>query len=462
MRRFDILSEAPKSLIFNEDSNKTVFGGSLSLIYLLITLGIAIFYFVNYFANDKYNVEYGFFQEVLDWPKQQEMLASDEYNPEIEFSYAMVDDSLNLVNDRFVVMNLSSGQSMPDKFKKRLSDMELTILYRCDDQNCTMHEEDPNNITLILEFKGFRLDHQGEVPLVQDKFLGYSTRFYLRNPAFIVYTWKIIKYVDNLGISQVINDMFKIDSNNEYIGGTIKEHHQLNLKDINEDALLPDIINGTYYRLLGMALINLDFNSYDEYKRTKISFLDVIADICSLSMTIFSGFIFIFSNYFSSSFDNYQIMEKILSKEKNEIINKSINDKEDINKKDIVEKSKPKSESELIEMSNADEIPIKIPENKAEEMLIEKVDNDEKHILPRLRFFDYIWNYIQTDRCCKTSKKQLLISSCNDAISKYYTVEDIIYNQMRLENLFRDYKWNDPNLSSINSIESVSEIKKNI
>ena len=53
MRRFDILIEAPKSLIFNEDSNKTVFGGSLSLIYLLITLGIAIFYFVNYFANDK-------------------------------------------------------------------------------------------------------------------------------------------------------------------------------------------------------------------------------------------------------------------------------------------------------------------------------------------------------------------------------------------------------------------------
>ena len=179
-------------------------------------------------------------------------------------------------------------------------------------------------------------------------------------------------------------------------------------------------------------------------------------------MTIFSGFIFIFSNYFSSSFDNYQIMEKILSKEKNEIINKSINDKEDINKKDIVEKSKPKAESELIEMSNADEIPIKISENKAEEMLIEKVDKDEEHILPRLRFFDYIWNYIQNDRCCKTSKKQLLISSCNDAISKYYTVEDIIYNQMRLENLFRDYKWNDPNLSSINSIESVSEIKKNI
>ena len=187
------------------------------MIYLLITLGIAIFYFVDYFANDKYNVEYGFFQEVLDWPKQQEMLASDEYNPEIEFSYAMVDDSLNLVNDRFVVMNLSSGQPMPDKFKKRLSDMELTILYRCDDQNCTMHEEDPNNITLILEFKGFRLDHQGEVPLVQDKFLGYSTRFYLRNPTFITYTWKIIKYVDNLGISQMINDMFKIDSNNEYL-----------------------------------------------------------------------------------------------------------------------------------------------------------------------------------------------------------------------------------------------------
>ena len=123
-----------------------------------------------------------------------------------------------------------------------------------------------------------------------------------------------------------------------------------------------------------------------------------------------------------------------------------------------MEKSKPKSESELIEMSNADEIPIKIPENKAEEMLIEKVDNDEKHILPRLRFFDYIWNYIQTDRCCKTSKKQLLISSCNDAISKYYTVEDIIYNQIKLENLFKDYKWNDPKLNDINNNQLIMDL----
>ena len=94
-------------------------------------------------------------------------------------------------------------------------------------------------------------------------------------------------------------DMFGIDKNNEYIGGTIKGIENFNLKDIYEEEVIsPFPINNTYYKFMGLATMNLDLNSYDEYKRTKISILDVIADICSLSMTIFTGFIFCFSNYY--------------------------------------------------------------------------------------------------------------------------------------------------------------------
>ena len=52
-----------------------------------------------------------------------------------------------------------------------------------------------------------------------------------------------------------------------------------------------------------------------------------------------------------------------------------------------------------------------------------------------------------------------MISSCNELISKYYTVEYIIYNQIMFENLLKDYKWNDPSLNNIESNEYISRIK---
>ncbi len=72
MRTIDFLSESPKSFIFNKDSNKTLFGGVLSLIFLLIVLLISILYLVDYFINDKYSVEYALYQEILTDDKRIE------------------------------------------------------------------------------------------------------------------------------------------------------------------------------------------------------------------------------------------------------------------------------------------------------------------------------------------------------------------------------------------------------
>ena len=55
--------------------------------------------------------------------------------------------------------------------------------------------------------------------------------------------------------------------------------------------------------------------------------------------------------------------------------------------------------------------------------------------------------------------RQDIICSCNGIASKYYTIEDIIYNQMRLENLFKDYKWNNLELNNINNNESIIKLK---
>ena len=456
MRSLDFLSESPKSLIFNQGSNKTFFGGALSLIYLIIVLIIAIFYLINYLMSDKYSVEYGFYQDILDINKEKEMMQSDDYNPNMQFSHVITDPSGNLVSDRFIVINITNNQTIPETFNSRLSELPIGILYRCDSETkCDLTNNDPKEFNFYLAFHGYKLSHQGEIPLFkQDSYYVYRTEFYFNNPLIKVYSWKIIKYIENLGFSEMFYDMFGIDKNNEYIGGTIKGIENFNLKDIYEEEVIsPFPINNTYYKFMGLATMNLDLNSYDEYKRTKISILDVIADICSLSMTIFTGFIFCFSNYYSNSFDNYEIMDKILSKDKINIRNKINND--DFNKDNAIIRESNESQG-LIQSSDNDNI----IEDKTEEKFIENKEEEQNRALPKLNFIDYIINHFYCEKCCKENKKQSLISSCNDIISKYYTVEDIIYNQIKLENLFKDYKWNDPSLNSIDSNEYITQIKK--
>jgi len=65
IRRIDLLSQVPQISIFNAGSNKTVFGGALSVIYLIIFLLIAVAYLVDYISNDKYDVQYEFNKKLL-------------------------------------------------------------------------------------------------------------------------------------------------------------------------------------------------------------------------------------------------------------------------------------------------------------------------------------------------------------------------------------------------------------
>ena len=59
------------------------------------------------------------------------------------------------------------------------------------------------------------------------------------------------------------------------------------------------------------------------------------------------------------------------------------------------------------------------------------------------KFLDFLV-HIFYFKCCKSSTKQNLISSCNNLVAKYITIESILYNQMKLECLWKDYKWNNP------------------
>ena len=87
-------------------------------------------------------------------------------------------------------------------------------------------------------------------------------------------------------------------------------------------------------------------------------------------------------------------------------------------------------------------------------------DGNEVTKLPKLRFFDFFFNNVYSSKLCVSLQKQKLISSCYEVLYKYFSVENILYNQILIENLMKDYKWNNPKLKSIHKNELIIDLKK--
>ena len=67
-------------------------------------------------------------------------------------------------------------------------------------------------------------------------------------------------------------------------------------------------------------------------------------------------------------------------------------------------------------------------------------------------------DHIAVTKCCNNSSQEI-ISLCNELITKYYSIDSVIYSQLKLENLFKDYKWNDPKLNRIENNDLIAKIK---
>ena len=58
MKRFDFISGAPKTFIFQKNTNKTNLGGIFTIFFIVMIFLIIFSYLYEYFANDKYKVSY--------------------------------------------------------------------------------------------------------------------------------------------------------------------------------------------------------------------------------------------------------------------------------------------------------------------------------------------------------------------------------------------------------------------
>ena len=193
--------------------------------------------------------------------------------------------------------------------------MSCTIYKKCDNPECENIYEYEDTLFLEIFYNKFSLKHQNpESPLVQDKdpltkieirlfcnlSLNYITNLY----------WQIVKYKDNKGMLSLFNK----DKD--------KFSYGLFLKEVETTPLFNYIleINGSYYKLFHVFKNNIEFQYHEKYTRKKIEIIDVIANICSLSSTIFSIFTFVFRHIYSYNFDSYKIIDNIISKEFNQEI----------------------------------------------------------------------------------------------------------------------------------------------
>ena len=227
--------------------------------------------------------------------------------------------------------------------------------------------------------------------------------------------------------------------------------------------------NKKYYILAKIKTEPMD--KYEKYMRSQIGLLTVLANIGALFSTLNTIFA-VFYIFYSKKFDNYEVVEKILfnelrkDKNKIKIKDKNINTQTELSELNLQEKDNDLDimAMPLIKDSSDKEKENNFSINSEQEEIIDNKKNEENplikeegRILPKLSFFEFYFSQIYF-KICKRRKNQEIINICDKLIFKYASIDYVLYNLMKLENLFKDYKWNNPELNNIKNNEIIKEL----
>lgn len=445
MHPLDFLSQSPKIFIFQKEANKTNLGGVLFLLYLIICLGIFLYYLLNYTKNNKFEVQYTYNQNnsfINYTEKKNDIL----FNPEIDIIAKLLDKDGNFLSDNFIIIYYSrnteghwDGRSRGVNFTERASDIDIEVYYRC--FNKYNWEEDKRE-SYLLEFwyTHFFLDHQNKTLPIYRNGLTYNIlnlEFAFNTKIKKNFEWQVINYIDKGGL---------FSSRKEYYGGSMKSKDIFiydsieKLKIKNYDGTI------TYYDFLYKLKVDSDYDFYDEYIRTEVSWLNIFSNSFSLMMSLYNGFTVVFDFLYARNFNNYKIVQNILSKSDKKESNVNI--------------------FSLMPINDKNKIDIKenLIENHIENNLYyENNDNiegrkDYSFKLPKLHLCDFIGNTFCLSQKC-INKKQNIISASNELLAKYFSIERILYNQIKFEHLMKDYKWNNPYLRDIKINGQIIKLK---
>jgi len=334
-------------------------------------------------------------------------------------------------------------------------------------------EDDYTELSYVLNisYSGYKIDHQNDkIPLEKnsDKYPFYKEFYFTFNKStFYNADWGIIKYREEKGLLGLFDNLS--NKKNIFTSIDIDTIEQVPTENVIqlED---PDFF---FMKMKVLCIIKMNnlHNRYVEYTRLKKSLLDVFANIGALFSTIFTFFNFIFK-FYSKNLDNYLIIKEILYRPKKEILNNNLKIQrsqtikfDNINKKnkDIIyddnksfdtSKSVP-FKSKRINISN--KIKIKKQNENDNDKKVDNVNHNFDNLI-KVNFIQFLLNNVYFKRKNRI-KDQKVIDICNQILSKYTSIDIILYNQIIFENLLKDYKWNNNNLKYIGSNILVKQLK---
>ena len=478
MRKLDFISKPPNFSIFKEGANKTNLGGFLFLVYIIIIVLLAIVYFYVYFTNEKYLFDYSLVKikygdKNISKNNEIESKLYTEINYKVYLTKENPDPNEGKFNDsNFVILNVKKlietfGNEdecvikQGEPFQNNVRDLELAVLYRCDGTNCTIRKEDKiKNTSYYLSFayQGFSIEHQNPEnpiqPLKDDNYWSQTVQF-LENTNIVYLNWEVIEYEEEKGVfGKTLDNTLGID--NKYYAGDYKSI--TTFTDDGHMKTLPQTLwqmrdrRGNYFiLLLYLKSIPVD-NEYERYSRKKVSVLDILANIASLSSTALNLMGLVYGILYAENYNNFKIIENILTKKLKININKNTKNEEDL------EKVKLELKGDLIEKDLIENEKNELDRNENVEEEGENMKNSSINLsIPR--FIDFLFHKFYS-KCCGYSSRHILINSCNDIVAKYTTIENILYNQMRLECLWKDYKWNNPQFQKKHKDDLILDLKE--
>ena len=379
MRKIDILSQSPNNFIFQKESNKTTIGGVLSAIYIFAIIFIFFYYRAIYYLSLPYDItSYVSEEKILNEAQKQKFLKSEKYNPILQWKFSLWDDVGRNLSDRFMLYDGNTNEIIiRDKIiERRVSDIYVIVVYKCiNSNNCEIEHEDISvSYQLKFFYQNFLIDPQNEKPIIKSEkndlggnYVTFSPDIKMRQSLI----WNIVRCEDNKGLFDIfkkevfenfINDdeeqkqkkreSDKLRENDIYIGGKLGRYETIFYSKYTIPSKWPNSSFVMDFNIRSTG--HTSFIIYEDYKRKKISFFDNIPDIFALWISLYNALTFLFSKLYSTSFDKYQIIDNILSKQKKNLSktlrqNSQISIINDVNKGDILFENesikKPKDEN---------------------------------------------------------------------------------------------------------------------
>ena len=457
--------------IFQNEKNKKTSGAVMSIILFIIMIIISVAYIHDYAINDKYTFEaIKFYNFTYNEEELQKIVDNDKYKPVLNFDVGLKNDNFtvcegNTKNYSFLEKNFTDrfGYSRY-RFSKLTNAYIINIVYKCGaDINCSSFYElvKSGNIhygQIDLTYPRYKINHAADPPVTRDdeekeKIVRISVGFTKDLEYYdSLYEWEVMIYQDQKSFLDLL-----FNNNKQYIFGHFKNEKPEKEKkyfSLNKPKIIKEGDN--YFLVVSQSTFTFNQSfEYLLYKRKRISFFDTLGKILAYLPTLKSIFSIIFS-FYSKKVDNYEILEKMLNpvKDTNKVKElKKFNISAVLPKDDQSTNSEkqtgPKKTDPLIDKSG--------DKNNSEKPDKNKIDEVPQIVLDKFSCRSFWFNNVYS-KCCGTIKNQEKINRINNIIYKYMSIDPLLYNQIKLENLFNDYKWNKNILNNIQSNVMVNQL----